>query len=439
MLKARRSLLAETRGSIDQSIADNRPEVARRGHLSVWTIRGALRCGYRVGVWLVLFLDFGPALGQSVTLDRPRPEYDPLGIHVRSFFIMPSVTSRLLFDDNVFASGSSKKSDWTLRTSPRLRIQSDWPNHDLTLQVAAENVAHRRFSGNDHMNISSSLAGGLDVRHNVRVTANLEYRDATLERGIDDTAVALRLQQPVELQQINVDSRISMTFARLEASLGLSATNTDYEDTAGSEGNFNDGTVTEVSSELAYALTPVTQLFARSSYNARRFASSAADSDGFQTVIGLAFESSPLITGQAYAGYQAQNFQSPSLDDVTGWTFGGRLTWAPTPLISVSLDADRNVGQSSFNGGSSVLTTDGLLRVDYEFRRNIILSSFFGYTVYEFNDVRTDTRQRAGAEAHYLINRWLSMGLTATHARFHSDYSESFERDQVGVFGRVQY
>src|SRR6266699_1072721 len=57
--------------------------------------------------------DFGRLLerGQSV-VERPRPEYDPLGIRFGSFFLYPRAELDEVYNDNVFATKTGTKSDF---------------------------------------------------------------------------------------------------------------------------------------------------------------------------------------------------------------------------------------------------------------------------------------------------------------------------------------
>src|SRR5271163_1858458 len=71
--------------------------------------------------------DAGPPLerGASV-LDRPRPEYDPLGLRLGSFFLYPKLELGELYSDNVFATQSNKKTDFITVVSPTLDLRSNW-------------------------------------------------------------------------------------------------------------------------------------------------------------------------------------------------------------------------------------------------------------------------------------------------------------------------
>src|SRR5690606_36209178 len=139
-----------------------------------------------------------------------------------------------------------------------------------------------------------------------------------------------------------------------------------------------------------------TGVFVQTSYNVRRFTDSTYDSHGIRAVGGVAFAASRLIQGEASAGLLLQEFHSALLEDLGTWTFGAKLAWQPSPLVTISLEGTREADQSSFGGGSSTVDNDIALRADYELRRNIIVSAMLDYKLEDYQGGRLDTTKRAG-------------------------------------------
>lgn len=374
-------------------------------------------------------------------LSRPRPDYDAVGIHVRSFFVMPSVTSTVIFDDNVFATGSSTQSDVTLHTNPELFIRSDWPRHSLQTRFTLDDYRHKRFSDEDHTDYSALAEGRLDVLRDINVTGLAAYRHGAVERGTDDSV--LRVDKLIAFDQAQAESFVNAAFGRMFAKVGAKIQTSNYDDTSIAATQFDqdyrDGTVGEAIVRLGYDVTPLTGVFLQGSYNRRRFDNATYDSEGVRAVAGVAFEASRLIKGEAYAGYLQQDYASSGFDDLMTWTVGGRLAWQPSPLMTVSLEGKREADQSSFSNGSSVVDNDATFRVDYEFRRNIILSGLYGLKLEDYQGSRTDTTMTWGGEARYLINRRFSVGIEGTHVRFESDFADDYRRNRIEVSGRFQY
>lgn len=374
-------------------------------------------------------------------LKRPRPDYDARGVRMGSFLVFPSVTSTLLFDDNVFATESATESDWLLKTEPELRVRSDWNSHSVDLRLSAENNLHRRFSSEDHTDFLGEFGGRLDILRNMNITGRLSYNQATEERGTFESFTVF--DDPVKYDRLAGEGFFNAAFGRLFASVGARATSTEYDDAfvglTEFDQDYRDGTVVEVIGRFGYELTNLTGVFVQASHNNREFRDDSYNSSGGRLVGGVAFEASRLVKGEAYAGYLLQDFDSPGFEDIATWTFGANLAWQPSPLLTISLLGKREADTSNFGGGGSVINNDAALRADYEFRPNIILSALGGVELDDYEGARKDLTLKVGGEARYLISRMFSIGLQASHAEFESNAVEDYRRNQIGISGRAQF
>ena len=95
--------------------------------------------------------------------ERPRPDYDPLGIRAGSFLIYPSLTVSGQYDSNAFTTKDNEESDVALITSPQIEINSNWNRHALNFAVGATGAAKREYSENDYLDAFAEASGRLDV------------------------------------------------------------------------------------------------------------------------------------------------------------------------------------------------------------------------------------------------------------------------------------
>ena len=70
--------------------------------------------------------------GQTV-FERPRPDYDPLGIKVGAFLLHPTLDVRETYTDNLFATNNNKDDDFYTTIRLGGTLQSDWSRHQITL------------------------------------------------------------------------------------------------------------------------------------------------------------------------------------------------------------------------------------------------------------------------------------------------------------------
>ena len=75
-------------------------------------------------------------------------------IRAGSWMFYPSMTLGGLFDSNVFASPTDKRSDVALLVAPALWARTLWERHELDLQASVRSYTYREFSGLDQINAS---------------------------------------------------------------------------------------------------------------------------------------------------------------------------------------------------------------------------------------------------------------------------------------------
>src|SRR5262249_31348041 len=78
-----------------------------------------------------------PQRGQAVT-DRPRPEFDALGVRITEFFFYPRLELDESYNDNIFATRSGTTSDFITDLKPRLDIVSNFGQHALNVRMGGD-------------------------------------------------------------------------------------------------------------------------------------------------------------------------------------------------------------------------------------------------------------------------------------------------------------
>jgi hypothetical protein len=109
----------------------------------------------------------------STVTERPRPELDALGVRAGGFLIFPGAMITASFDDNIFSSSADTVDDLITNISPRIRINSDWRNHELKLFGDADIALHADRSAEDYEDFRLGGQIRLDILRDARVTAGL--------------------------------------------------------------------------------------------------------------------------------------------------------------------------------------------------------------------------------------------------------------------------
>jgi len=349
--------------------------------------------------------------GASV-VDRPRPEFDPIGVRAGSFLIFPQVEAGLTYDSNVFATDNGKESDVLFEVSPSIRARHEAEGRYLQLRAGAD--IGRYFDNNSEKYIDYLVegVGRYDIARETRLSGQLGFR-GDHEAGGDPDAPAARAE-PVEYRVALAQAGIRQGFNRFAVSAGGSIEHRDFDDVAVRGGgpdadqDIRDRTVYAVTLRGSYEVQPNVEAFVRGTYDWTEYRQSAAqrDSRGWEIAVGSDFDLTGLITGSAYVGYERRNYDNGALGDPSGISAGVRLDWAVTQLTTVTGEVTRKLEETTLAGSSARERTTVRVGVDHELLRNLILSGNAGVRYDEFEGAsREDDYLLLGAGATYLVNR----------------------------------
>ncbi len=379
----------------------------------------------------------------SVT-ERPRPEYDPLGLRFGGFEARPSLDLEIEQNDNLFASETNEESDVIYVARPRVQIASTWSRHLVAIDAGAEHRAHQDFDSEDKTTGYVAAEGRLDVLRSTELTLNLRAAQAVEPRTSPDSPPTAG--EPVEFseQMIRVGGRHAFNRVRVGAS--YEERTLDYDDV-----NFGavvldqdnrDRTEKAVTARVEYAVSPRLALVAQATDDKREYddpvSALTRDSEGRTYLVGANFDVTNLIRGEITAGAVERDYDDPALGTVDGTAISAAVEWLPTQLISVNLNAAQSVEDAGFEvvgGAASFLRSVAGVRVDFELRRNVILSAGgqFGRREYEGID-REDDIAVAEIGARYLMNRRVVLGGGYRFEREDStgiDRGREFEQNRI--------
>ena len=392
--------------------------------------------------------------GETVT-NRPRPDFDPLGVRAGSFIILPSVGLQEEYSDNIFSTETGEQGDFITTVSPQLSVQSDWNNHMLRFDGGADVAI---YSDNDSENFEDyrfGAGGRVDVTRQTKIRPRVAYRQGHTDRSSPNDAGGV---EPTIFDVLSAGLEGSHTFNRLSVTLGGAFDQYDYDDVAtGGGGTINnddrDRDDIEGSVRLGYEFSPNYEGFVRGAYNVRNYDSAVddngvnRDSDGVEIVAGVGIDFGGITFGDFFAGYRSQDYDDPLLDTASGPVVGADITWNVTQLTTVTGTVSREIRESTtldpvtgnFASGRFFSTVG--VAVDHELRRNVLLGATVSASQDDFQGIdRTDDVYRAGLSAKYLINRYANVGGEYRLRVRESDAAGAdFTENQFLLRLRVQY
>jgi hypothetical protein len=407
---------------------------------------------------LLLSLSLGlsaavPALAQEAepdpnvaVQDRPRPDYEPLGMRAGSFLIHPGLTIEGAYDDNVFATKNDEKNDVIGILSPRIVAQSDWSRHSLEADAGGRFGFYNEYTGNNFQDFDAGLRGRLDVLRadqlstNFRIGRAHEDRDSPDDPSVDATRDVTNYYfgtlAPAYRHQFNrMFTVVRGNFRRL-----------DFENAGDVSNQDRDRWLYGGGLRVGYDVSPRFDLFVQGDYRWVKYDSAQSsgakrDNSGYDARVGTSVDITGLVFGEFSIGYTAVSYDDSEFDDANGMSGDGRITWNVTPLDTIIFNGSAAVEETTVtvNGEDASGNLQYLAGIDvtHELLRNVLLNANATYTRDDFQGVsRTDDTYALGAGVTYLLNRNISLLGTYTFATRDSDQSdEEYDRSifRIGV------
>lgn len=357
---------------------------------------------------------------QETVWTRPRPELDPIGIEAGGFRLYPSLSYKGLYDDNIFAAQSNEQSSLISEYSLEASLRSNWPNHQLNLSAGVDIRRHSDFSSENHEDWLFSTDGILNIsRDNVLYAGGYIKRDHVDRTAPDDAGGT----EPTQFKETSVFGRYSHQLHRFQTGLNASLTKKDFDDVTGIINGVNvttdqddrDRTDAVLGVRAAYEwLSPEDEIFLTLNGNRRDYDQLQAplnadrSSEGYEAMIGLALDLGGVTFGTLSAGYHDQDYQDP-FPDIRTPVFAVLLNWNATTLTSISIDSHRSIIDATGVSFSGYTSTNSLVSVDHELRRNLLLKLAFNYITDDYEGIgpakRDDSTHDAIMGATYMINR----------------------------------
>ena len=379
--------------------------------------------------------------------NRQQPGYEQIGIRQGSWMFLPSFMAGAFYDSNVFASNFMKRSDIVATFEPSLRARTLWERHGIDVTLDAQQLLYHANPGLNQTNASLKGNAWYDISHDLVVLSSFQI--AHLNVGVGSLTSPTGAVQPTPYDFFSGDVSVRKEFNRLSASVGIRTDAYDYGSTRSQNGTVIsqdslDGQVYTLHGRTDYALSPMFGLFTAlegNQRNVRGTPGSSLDSQGFRGLSGVTVGLSNLITGEFGAGYVQQRFVDPTIGTIEGPSYRAMLTWRPTRLMDVHFKAEQLVTETSQTSSTGVLANALQLGVDYELRRNVILSAAAGYETDKFFGMaRKDRVTSTDASIKYVLNRFGAISLYHRYTDRNSDIPMfSFDKHQVGINVTAQY
>lgn len=386
--------------------------------------------------------------GPVHVLDRPKPEYEPVGGRVGSFFIYPKAELESRYDSNIFATENDTEGDFIGVFSPQILIESDWSQHALNATAGADVGRHAEFDSEDYEDAFAGLDGRLDVLRSTTLFADLNAARLHEDRGSPDDVNG---ETPTVFYDYDAGLNATHQFSRIALLGDARYRYLDYEDVESSTGatinnDDRDRGIATAGGRVGYEIVPDYLAFLRGEYNNRDYTAELddggvnRDSQGYNLGVGTQFRLSGITRGELSVGWQQQFYEDSSLEDFSGYAFRLALTWFATELTTVDVAGARTIEETTIAGASGYASTSLRVAVAHELLRNLVLTGSAGAASNDYQGIgRLDYLFEGTLGAKYLINRNFYLGAGYEFRMRESDEGSDYLRSIVMVRAGAQF
>lgn len=328
--------------------------------------------------------------------ERMHNAYDPKGIELGSFLLLPKVELDSAYNSNVFAQNSGAKSDFLTTLRPEFKLRSRFDEHMLNFSGMVEKVKYRRFDSDDQLNAQADIDARYDIGAATEANAFLQGYARHEDRGSPDEAGGTK---PTPTKGLTLRSNVKHRFGKYAVVGGIDADRRVFENVPGASNSVirnEDRDRWEVAGRLrgSYEMFPGYAAVSEVSANTRRYDSKSdrngldRDSYGYRAEAGIGVDISQLLRGDFLVGYFQQNYKDSRLKDPSGLSVRATFNWTPDKLTIVVPSLERSVSETITQGASSLVRTTGSVIVRHEAQRNLILTGIASVSRDEMEGVK---------------------------------------------------
>jgi hypothetical protein len=373
----------------------------------------------------------GEAARGVTVANRAREDFDPIGVRLGGFRADAALELGVGYDDNIFGSRRNREGDGYGTWVGEAGIQSDWSRHAIGLTGRVE---QRRYIDNNDLDWTDYAVGAFG-RYDVNADTNVELRLNRVQEHLETSSIDVQeagLTRPVPYVYNEAQVQGQTRFNRIGVLVLGNYRDYNFENVdvgpALAPGAPRPGDISRFDFRsllgalgLTYEIGPgrfVNLIGRYQDISYDETAQRGRDSQTWEVLAGFTYDFDGIWAARGAVGYRQRDYEGAGLKNLSGPAFEGEVTWQPTLLTTVGFGVRRTIEESIRNNAVSYTRTQGQVKVDHEYLRNVILGLELGADRRDYdqpNEQATDGY--AILSARWLINRNLSVTASYQHVR----------------------
>ena len=381
-----------------------------------------------------------PAHAQTKEIVTPFDLFEPErgdGVRISpSLLVFPSIENDVIYDSNVYNSSQVKLDDLIVSFRPRLTFLTDLPRHQFRLTAGTHIRRHAEIGDENSEQFDINGVGTFDLAQRTEIIA-----DAGFRRGIEQRGTAgdqLLTDEPVAFDRISGGLLLRRNGGFIELTAEGRIAETKYNDTKinGVPLDISDRDTRVMRARIRGSApsSHYSRIFLEASFNKVEYLQSPIlqrDSDGYALLAGMLLRLTALVDLEVGVGYIRQNFENPTIKDVSAVNFHLQVNWTPRADWQITAAADRVVDPSFRLDVPAIVRSDFSVEARKAIGDRLLVSVDLGLSDEKYQGSgRKDLRFNASANAHYRLTD--NLGLIARVGWRHQD-GNALGRNYEGV------
>ncbi|WP_293882182.1 outer membrane beta-barrel protein [Sphingomonas sp.] len=304
---------------------------------------------------------------------RLEPQYEPRPVVLGPLIADLRVTTQAGFESNVFNTADKRKSDAVFAIAPSFRILGSFGPHSATFSARANIRRFTKLMSENSETIDLIYGGRLEFGDGAEGIWATQYARDIETRGSSGTNVIGA--GPAELRLLRASWTARSDFGRIGVSTTGSVVQRTYQPLKLTRGglldqSFRDTRAISIAPRANLAIAPTLSVFvAGSATKTNSLGSNPAisrDASRYALLAGARAEINGLIIGEIGLGYRGQRYGNPQFKNLSGFTYDATVDWYPTALLSIRVQAGRDIVNSGLTTVAGIDRRNAGLNIYYD-------------------------------------------------------------------------
>ena len=360
---------------------------------------------------------YNEELGVNV-VTRLHPLYEQPGIQAGDFVIRPNLDESAGYNSNVLGLQHGPGSP-VFETNPSVTINSDWGRNALGASFSVDNLLYPNTPSQNQTDWTAVLGGAYTIG---RSDLTLAYGHYSLHEDATDIG-APPATSPIPFTLDDVRSAYTFDLGRLKITPNAEFSAYRYGSATilgvPSDQSFRNADIVQGGTALKYELSDQGSLLLVLQAIDSDFINQTASFPSLSSTSELAmggidYQYNGVWRYQLLAGFEVREFTASQFKTRTAPIAKGAVIWTPTGLTTVTGSVLRTLDEPEQEGNAGFTYDAAELRVDHEYRRNVLLNAETGIRAAEYlQNGGTQTQYYGSAGVSWLLNR--NMRLSAQY------------------------